>query len=589
MKQVDVLKRLNLSKYHINRYKKAKNKKKEYKKNLKMARKYYKNRKQIGGTKRVNEEFDLLLKMIEDLLDNKNTEIQDIQANITLSNKKVKDVEAKYEFLVALKSLTDNMIKLFVKVKPFQSLVEILEDQLDTINSIMRNKPTKKFNHDEKEMIKSILNNNERIHPNILSKIVNANRAKLDNFNDYLEIMINLLYKNNSPSSWNYKTDAPIIAKKAEEMENKLQEFDNAVDMKYLIKNVEENMNIFDGCYCSSKCTFQDKPDTAHWCYTTKWPKCKRGNQSSAFIQYVKTCNPYKDNNGKITSVDRDFYNIGKHPMVSQTNRKVICTKKENNITKFAKDYNCNPKDMITIAGFVRQLKKEYRNNYKNALGDYYKNLKKNMLEEIEKSDSKEMGTQTDKPTILRRSLRGKQRIEYKDGKNQGKPKPKQEISIQTEKPKTKLEVSKATEISIDKPKPPTKPEPIKTNKLKKVADALSPITTMKKLTASEKSIYEIMQIELANFEAKNQLSYKVVYWPMRRFKAHMKKNMRNWNDVDKRLLDFFIRREISPYYKSNRHLKVRGEEQFISKGIAPKLAPWKGGKRKRNKKKKIN
>lgn len=403
MSNINVLKKFNLSKYHINKVKKSP---KLYKNNLNLIKKYYKTKKklsQIGGNK-VDSELDNLLNMIDNLIKEKTIEIDNIKSNDIINNKNIKDLQQKYDFLEAFKDFITNMITLYVNSHILNDIVNILSDQLDVISKVSHGKSsTKKFKTDEKVMIDNILKNNERIHPDILSKVINAEKARLDLFFNYIQILDNLLRKNFNLNPrtkkykllWNYKTDTDIIKLKTIELKQKINEFKSAIDFKYLLMLLEENLNIFDGCYCNSKCSYQDKSDTAHWCYT-QHERCKRGNQSKTFGNPTKTCNPFKNNKGKITTVDRDFYKIGLHHNIAyKTNRAIICTTKINGITKHTGNYKCSPSNQeMSIKDFIKLKKQEYKKSYSNNINIYFKDLKKELLNHL-KINNKNISTQT--------------------------------------------------------------------------------------------------------------------------------------------------------------------------------------------------
>ena len=330
----------------------------------------------------INKEFDNLLKIIEDLIKEKDKEVKGS------STKQLNDIKERYEFLDAIKGLLRKMVDLYVNIQILKDIVNILNDQLEILTKAMKGQGSGiLFKTDEKILMENILNNNERIHPNILNKIVNANQQKWNTFHKYLSTLNKLLNLNFvlNPRSrkytlrWDYKTDTELIRMKGDEIEKKNKEFKSAVDFKYLKQVLEENLNIFDGCYCNSKCSFQDKPEIGHWCYT-QHEKCKRGNQSQTFAKSTKTCNPYKNNNNKLSSVEREFYTIGNHDMVYKTNRAIICTKNEKGLTKHSGKYKCNQDQMMTLNQFIKIKRKEYKDNYKKINDEYYRDLKLHLI-----------------------------------------------------------------------------------------------------------------------------------------------------------------------------------------------------------------
>jgi len=396
MNNINILKKLNLGKYQLNKMKKNPKNNKLYKENLKLIQKYYKTKKNVktikltGGGK-VDNQIDILLDTVENLLSKKDVEIRSVKSSDIINQKNIKDLQLKYEFLEAIKNVLVNLLKLYVNTHVLNDIVAILSDQFDVISDVMHGKNSnKKLKTDEKILIKNILNNNERIHPNILSKIINGEKKKLDSFFQYVQMLDNTFTKffvlnpknGQYKLLWDYKTDTLGLKDKVIEIFKQNEEFDKTVDFKYLKRVLEENLNIFDGCFCNSKCNFQDKKDTAHWCYT-QHERCKRGNQSKSFGNTIKTCNPYKNNSNKMTSVDRNFYKIGlHHNMVYKTNRAIICTTKVNGITKHTGDYKC-PGGGMSVNDFLKLKKKEYRQMYRKVQLDYFKNLKKHLITEL--------------------------------------------------------------------------------------------------------------------------------------------------------------------------------------------------------------
>jgi hypothetical protein len=359
---------------------------------------------QKGGNN-INDEVQILLQMIEEYFNNQNQTIKKIKDSDLLNKKDIKDLELKYEFLEVMKELIDNMIKLYVESQVLKDLYMIIQDQIDVISKVENSQPSgKKLKHDEKVMVANILKNKERIDPDIMSREIRLIKPIADDNFLYIKVMDDLLGKNFKLNprtkkytfNWNYKTDTNILKNKVTEIKKKYDNFKEKVDFKFILMILEENLNIFDGCYCNSTCTFQTTPDTPHWCYT-QHERCKRGTQSK-FGNVTKTCNPLRDNQGIMTGVDKNFYTIGKHNMVHNTNRAIICTVKDKGITKFSGQYKCSGSAM-TIKEFYKTKHKEYLDNYSNVMRLYYKNMKdeilKNVKKEVEEQKAPKVDIQT--------------------------------------------------------------------------------------------------------------------------------------------------------------------------------------------------
>lgn len=396
MNYIDILKSLKLSKYQINKMRKNPSNK-LFNDNLHLVKKYYKTKKkftkQIGGN--IDSEVDNLLKMIENLINQKSVDIENIKANDVITQKNLKDLEYKYEFLESLQELIHNMLELYVLTQVANDILIILEDQYTVVSNVMNGKSsTKKLKPNERVMVDNILKNNEQVHPDMFRRILNFQKSKIDKYNTYIKLLDELLKQNFTPNQiiWNYRSDSLLLKNKAKEVLNKLEDFKENVDLKYLIKLMEENLNIFDGCYCNSKCTFQKTPNTPHWCYT-QHERCRRGLQSKAFNNPTKTCNPLRNDEGIMTAPVGEHYMFGNHPMVHQTNRAIICTTQINGITKFTGNYKC-PGGAMSVNTFIKKKKQDYRNTYRKFLKEYYNNLKNEILNTI-KTDIKTQGTQT--------------------------------------------------------------------------------------------------------------------------------------------------------------------------------------------------
>lgn len=95
MNNIDILKKLKLGRYYINKYKKHPTKK-LYKNNLELIKKYYQTKKKVqkGGSK-VAKETNTLIKMIENLLNDKDVEINKIKSQDEVNQKKIKELEEK--------------------------------------------------------------------------------------------------------------------------------------------------------------------------------------------------------------------------------------------------------------------------------------------------------------------------------------------------------------------------------------------------------------------------------------------------------------------------------------------------------------
>lgn len=119
MRYITILKKLNLSNYYINKLKK--NPSNElFKDNLKLIKKYYSLKKQLGGGE-VNKEMDILLKMIEDLLKDKIVKFEKLKAEDVINKKKIQDLEKKVKLqeakITSLKNLTTGEKQRYDQIK----------------------------------------------------------------------------------------------------------------------------------------------------------------------------------------------------------------------------------------------------------------------------------------------------------------------------------------------------------------------------------------------------------------------------------------------------------------------------------------
>ena len=193
MNHIDILKKLKLNNYYVNKYRKNPSKK-LYKENLELVKKYYQTKKKVqkGGSK-VIKETNQLLKTIGDLLNDRDVEIGKIKTRETVNKKSIKELE---------RVLQEDKIKLDdfkKKGKQKDELVKELGDALAkdrlTLRELEAKLAKKKDMKNEKQLYEEFRRILKRFQEKIL-KTTKKSYWPLVKFKAYVKSMMGKKWKN---------------------------------------------------------------------------------------------------------------------------------------------------------------------------------------------------------------------------------------------------------------------------------------------------------------------------------------------------------------------------------------------------------
>ena len=213
MNHIDILKKLKLNNYYINKYRKNPSKK-LYKENLGLIKKYYQTKKKVqkGGSK-VIKETNQLLKMISDLLNDKDIEIGKIKTKEIVNKKSIKTLE---KVLQKDKMRLDNCKK---KEKEQDKLVRELGDALAKDRLSLRELEAKLSKKKDMKNEKQLYEEFRRILKRFQEKILKNTKKSywpLIKFKDYVKTMMGRKWKNDYFDVLHYfvrKETSPYIVK----------------------------------------------------------------------------------------------------------------------------------------------------------------------------------------------------------------------------------------------------------------------------------------------------------------------------------------------------------------------------------------
>lgn len=138
----------------------------------------------------------------------------------------------------------------------------------------------------------------------------------------------------------------------------KLQEYDMEDNDKF----ISEELNILNGCHCTTQCNFQNKDsNNLHWCFTEQ--NCHRGDQHSN-RGWIKSCNPLYDLNKKASIYNQELGTIGEKKIAYSNKKKILCVKTHDTtgVDIFSKKYNCSNNEKISLNEYFKN-KQFFRSN----------------------------------------------------------------------------------------------------------------------------------------------------------------------------------------------------------------------------------